>query len=241
MAGNYIKIKTKDKQEFSGFLCQPPAGNGPGLLLIQEIFGVNSHIKDVADLYAQEGFVVLAPDLFWRSEPGVEIGYTNTDFAKGLELYGKLDMEQAISDLVDAIETLRKLPSVTGKVGAIGFCLGGHIAYRLAARGKVDAAVSYYGGGIDQALAEAKNLQVPMIMHFADQDKYISAEAIKKIRSAVADKPNVTIHEYAGVDHGFNCDQRQTYNRQAAMLAYGRSAAFLHKHLDGVRQEATVR
>lgn len=241
MAGNFIKIKTKDKQEFSGLLCLPPAGSGPGLLLVQEIFGVNSHIKDVADLYAQEGFVVLAPDLFWRAEPGVELSYDSKDFAKGLELYGKLNMEQVLSDLDDAVETLRQLPSVKGKVGAVGYCLGGHIAYRLACRGKVDAAVSYYGGGIDQALDEAKNLRVPLTMHFADKDHYISAEAVAKIREAVRDKQNVTIHTYPDVDHGFNCDQRATYNRKAAMLAYGRSAAFLHKHLDSVRQEATVR
>lgn len=234
MSGDYIKIKTKDAKEFSGFLCLPPTGKGPGLLLIQEIFGVNSHIRDVADLYAQEGFVVLAPDLFWRSEPGVEIAYDNEGFAKGLDLYGKLDINQALVDLSDAIETLRILPSVTGKIGAIGYCLGGHIAYRLAARGKVDAAISYYGGGIDQALDEAKNVNCPTIMHFAEKDTHIPMSAVEKIRTAMAGKPNVTIYTYPGVDHGFNCDQRKTYDRKAAMLAYSRSAAFLHKHLESV-------
>jgi len=231
-SGNYIKIKTKDNQEFSGYLCQPPSGKGPGLLLVQEIFGVNSHIRDVAQLYAAAGFVVLAPDLFWRSEPGVQLGYTNPDFAKGLDLYNKLDMKQALSDLADALDTLRKLPGVSDKVGAIGYCLGGNIAYRLAAAGLVDAAVAYYGGGIDQALDEAKNLQCPLLMHFADLDKYIPASAVEKIRSALAAKPNVTIHTYAGVDHGFNCDQRSAYNREASTLALSRSAAFLHKYLN---------
>jgi carboxymethylenebutenolidase len=240
MLSNYIKIRTKDAKEFSGFLCQPPAGKGPGLLLIQEIFGVNSHIKDVADLYAQEGFIVLAPDLFWRSQPNFEIGYNEQDFAKGLDLYGKLDMNQTLSDLSDAIAALRALPSVTDKVGAIGYCLGGQIAYRLAARGEVDAAVCYYGGGIDQALDEAKNVHCPMIMHFAEKDTYIPATAVKKIKEAFANKTNVTIFNYGGVDHGFNCDQRKTYDRKAAMLAYSRSTAFLHKHLDPVSQPALV-
>ncbi len=235
-SGDYIKIKTKDAKEFSGFLSLPPAGKGPGLLLIQEIFGVNNHIRDVADLYSQEGFVVLAPDLFWRSQPGVEISYDEEDFAKGLELAHKLNMDQALIDLSDAIDTLRALPSVAGKVGAIGYCMGGHIAYRFAARGKVDAAVCYYGGGIDQALDEAKNIHCPLIMHFAEKDTYIPATAVEKIRSAFAGKDNVTIYKYADVDHGFNCDQRKTYNRRAAMLAYSRSAAFLHKHLDAVPQ-----
>ncbi len=227
----YIKIKTTDNKEFSGYLSKPPSGKGPGLLLVQEIFGINSHIREVADLYAQEGFVVLAPDLFWRVQPGVELGYNSEDFAKGLDLYGKLDMNQALSDLSDAINTLKELPAVAGKVGAVGYCLGGNISYRLASRGKVDAAVSYYGGGIDQALDEAKNLHCPLLMHFADLDKYISADAVKNISTSLANKPAVKIYTYSNVDHGFNCDQRSTYNRQAAMLAYSRSAAFLHKHL----------
>ena len=231
MSGEYIKIKTKDNKEFSGYLCKPPAGKGPGLLLIQEIFGVNSHIKDVAELYAKEGFVVLAPDLFWRSEPGVELTYVGKDAAKGYELYGKLDMNQSLGDLTDAIETLGKLPEVKGKIGAVGFCLGGHIAYRLVCHALVDVAISYYGGGIDQVLDEAKNLNRPLLMHYAELDKHISAEAISKVSDALANNSNVTIHHYAGVDHGFNCDQRATYNRQASMLAYGRSAAFLHKYL----------
>jgi carboxymethylenebutenolidase len=234
MPGDYIKIKTKDNQEFSGFLCLPPGGKGPGLLLVQEIFGVNSHIRDVAELYAAEGFVVLAPDLFWRSQPGFEIGYDKEDFAKGIEQYGKLNMNQALDDLSDAIDTLHGLSSVTGKVGVVGFCLGGHIAYRLAARGKVDAAVSYYGGGIDQALDEAKNIRCPMIMHFGGLDTHISPVTVEKIQAALAGKNDVTIYNYADADHGFNCDQRKTYNRKAAMLAYSRSAAFLHKNLDAV-------
>lgn len=237
MSGNFIQIKTRDGQEFSSYLCQPSSGKGPGLLLIQEIFGVNSHIKDIADLYAQEGFVVLAPDLFWRLEPGVELSYTNKDFAKGLELYSKLDMNQALSDLGDATDVLRKMPAVTSKVGALGFCLGGHIAYRLAARSTVDAAVSYYGGGIDQVLDEAKNLSCPLMMHFAELDTYIPAEAVNKICAALSNKDNVKIYAYPSVDHGFNCDQRATYDRKAAMLAFARSTAFLHKHLDTTHQE----
>ena len=230
-SGEYIKIKTEEAKEFSGFLCLPPGGRGPGLLLIQEIFGVNSHIRDVADLYAQDGFVVLAPDLFWRSEKDFEAGYDKEGFTKGLALAGKMNIDQVIDDLSDTVGVLRALPSVTGKVGVIGYCLGGHIAYRLAARGKVDAAVYYYGGGIEKSLDEAKNINCPMIMHFAEKDTYIPATALEKIKTALANKKNVTIYEYAGVDHGFNCDQRSAYDRKAAMLAYSRSSAFFHKYL----------
>jgi len=232
MPGEYIKIKTKDNKEFSGYLSKPPQDNeGPGLILVQEIFGVNSHIKDVAELYAQEGFVVLAPDLFWRTEPGVELGYSEKDMAKGIALASKLDIDQAMTDLKDAIDTLHHLPSVSGKTGAVGFCRGGYIAYYLACRGLVDASVSYYGGGIDQALDEAKSLNRPLLMHFGELDKHITPAAVEKIRKALANKSNVTVHTYEA-DHGFNCDQRSTYNRQASMLAYSRSAAFLHKYLD---------
>jgi len=236
MSGNNIKIKTKDAKEFSGFLCLPPAGKGPGLLLIQEIFGVNSHIKDVAQLYAQDGFVVLAPDLFWRTEAGVELSYEGQDAAKGMALYGKLDVNQTISDLSDATDTLRSLSSVVGGVGAVGFCLGGHMAYRLATHSKVDAAVCYYGGGIDKALDEAKNIHCPVIMHFADNDTHIPKSVVEQIQSALANNTNVKIYTYPDVDHGFNCDQRKTYDRKAAMLAYGRSSAFLHKNLEAVHQ-----
>jgi len=231
MSAENITIKSSDGKEFSGYLARPESGSGPGLLLIQEIFGVNSHIREVADLYAQEGFVVLAPDLFWRIEPGVEIGYSQKELEKGMGYYQKLDFKQAVSDLGDAVATLRKLLSVTGKVGAIGYCLGGHLAYRLAASGKVDASVSYYGGGIDQALDEAKNIKCPLIMHFGELDTHIPLAAVEKIRKAVAGKEFVTIYVYRGADHGFNCDQRGSYDRKSAMLAYSRSAAFLHKHL----------
>lgn len=226
-----MKIKTSDNKEFSGYLSKPATGKGPGLLLIQEIFGVNSHIREVADLYAQDGFVVLAPDIFWRTEANVELNYNSEDFAKGLALVGKLDMDKTLTDLSDAINFLKTLPEVSGKVGSIGYCMGGLISYRLICQGKVDAAVSYYGGGIDQAIDEVKNLNCPLLMHFAAMDKYISVDAVNKISAAVIGKP-VDIYKYENVDHGFNCDQRSTYNRQAAMLAFSRSSAFLHKHLD---------
>lgn len=174
----------------------------------------------------------MAPDLFWRSEPEIDMAYSEKESAKGIELYSKLDMNQAMSDLGDAIDTLCQLPGVTGKIGSVGYCLGGQIAYRLACRGLVSASVSYYGGNIDHALDEAKGLNRPLLMHFAKSDEYISAEAVEKIRTAIASKPNVIIHVYEDVNHGFNCDQRGSYNREAAMLAYSRSAAFLHKYLD---------
>jgi len=232
MSGENISIKTIDGESYSGYLCRPESGSGPGLIIVQEIFGVNDHIKDVADLYAREGFITLAPDLFWRTQPGVQLGYNENDMKKGFEYYQKLDWKQAASDLADAATTLRALPGVNGKVGAVGYCMGGHFAYKLATHGKVDASVGYYGGGIDQALDEAKNVNCPLLLHFGEIDDHIPPEAIEKIRKALAGNPKVTIYVYRGAHHGFNCDQRASYDRKSAMLAYSRSAAFLHKYLD---------
>lgn len=226
-----VKIKSADGKEFSGFLARPEKGTGPGIILIQEIFGVNSHIRDVADLYAREGFVVLAPDVFWRIDPGIELGYGEKDMVKGMALYQKSDFTQIVSDLSDAIVTLHNLPGVADKVGVVGYCMGGNLAYRLAAQGKVDAAVSYYGGGIDQVLDQANGVKCPLLMHFAEADDHIPPSSVEKIKKAFEGNKNVTIYTYPGVHHGFNCDQRASYDRKSAMLAYSRSAAFFHKYL----------
>jgi carboxymethylenebutenolidase len=231
MSGENIKLKSGDGTEFSGFLARPPHGSGPGLLLIQEIFGVNEHIRDVADLYAQEGFVVLAPDVFWRMEPGIQLGYNEGDVAKGFAYYQKMDWAQTEADLGHVAGIVRQLPGVTGKVGAIGYCMGGNFAYRLAVAGKVDAAVSYYGGGVDAIIDEAKRIVCPLLMHFGEADTHIPLDSVQKIKKAVEGNPLITIRVYSGAQHGFNCDQRSSYDRKTAMLAYSRSAAFLHKHL----------
>jgi carboxymethylenebutenolidase len=226
-----IKIKSDDGKEFSGYLARPEKGTGPGLIVVQEIFGVNSHIRDVADLYAREGFVVLAPDVFWRAQPDIQLGYDAKDMAKGMELYQKSDFNQLVSDISDAISTLHNLPGVEDKVGVVGYCMGGNLAYRLAAQGKVDAAVSYYGGGIDHLLDLAKGIKCPLLLQLAGEDDHMPLAAIDKIKKATEDNKNITIYTYPGAHHGFNCDQRPAYDRKSAMLAYSRSAAFFHKYL----------
>jgi carboxymethylenebutenolidase len=229
MSVETVKIKTSDGKEYNGFLTRPEVSNGAGIVLIQEIFGVNDHIRDVASLYAQEGYMVLAPDLFWRTDPELQLGYSEGDIEKGIAITKKLDLDQATQDLVDAAAVLRKLPGVK-KIGAVGYCMGGMFAYRLACRNAVDAAVSYYGGGIDQQLADAAKIKIPLLMHFADTDNYIPMPAIEKIRQAVAPAKAI-VHVYKGVDHGFNCDQRGSYDRKAAMLAFARSLEFFNRHL----------
>jgi len=229
MSVETVKIKTSDGKEFDGILTRPDASNGAGILLVQEIFGVNDHIRDVANLYAQEGYTVLAPDLFWRTDPGIQLGYSQGEIEKGVGIMQKLDFERATLDLIDAAQTLKKLPGIK-KMGAVGYCMGGMFTYRLACRNAIDAAVSYYGGGIDQQLGEASKIKIPLLMHFADSDNYIPMPAIEKIKQAV-NPVKAIVHVYKGVDHGFNCDQRGSYDRKSAMLAFARTIEFFNKHL----------
>ena len=232
MSGKTIDIKTGPMSGpgMTGYLAMPASGKGPGLLVVQEIFGVNSHIREVADLYAAAGFVALAPDAFWRLEKNVELGYTPADMQKGMALAKQLDQGQAMADFQSAIETLKAVPGCGGKVGVVGYCFGGTVAYKLATSDRVEAAVGYYGGGIEAALGSAGNLHCPLMLHFGEKDAHISMASVDKIKAALKDSGHVEVYTY-DADHGFNCDQRASYDRKSAMLAYGRSYAFLKNAL----------
>lgn len=231
MSGKTIEIATKTGKGFTGYLATPSEKKAPGIILIQEIFGVNSHIKSVADLYAKAGYVVLAPDVFWRVQPGVELGYTPDDMQKGMSLIKQCDQEQILTDLGCAIDVLKAQPQFAGKLGAVGYCLGGSLSYRLATHDLVDCAVGYYGGNIEQCLGEANNLHCPLMLHFGAKDTHITLSSVDKIRTALDGKGHVEIYVYENADHGFNCDQRPSYERESAMLAYGRSQILLNKTL----------
>ncbi|MCW5625831.1 MAG: dienelactone hydrolase family protein, partial [Burkholderiales bacterium] len=159
--GTWIQIPADDGGSFKAYLAVPRSGKGPGIVLCQEIFGVNGFIREVADYYAEEGYTVLAPDLFWRIEPGIELGYTEDDWKRAFDLFGRFDTDKGMADITATVKMLRGLPQVAGKVGALGFCLGGRLAYLAAARSGVDCAVGYYGVTIDQYLDDAKKITVP--------------------------------------------------------------------------------
>ncbi|MCW3481971.1 dienelactone hydrolase family protein [Neisseriaceae bacterium JH1-16] len=232
MNSRWIDITTAQGETFSGYLSLPPTDSGPGIVLVQEIWGVNEHIRAVADQYALAGYVVLAPDVFWRIEPRVELNYDQAGSARAFELYQKVDTAQAAADVASALDTLRGLPEVTGKVATLGFCLGGQLAYRAAAIGRADAAVAYYGGGINQHLDVADKIAQPILFHYAQQDSHIPQSAVAEVKARFAGKPNATFFDYPGVDHGFNCWGRTAvYNQRAAALALGRTLEFLSQHL----------
>ena len=216
---------------FEGYLALPPAGHGPGLVLFQEIFGVNEHIRAVAEQYALDGFVVLAPDHFWRQAPRVELGYVGDDRARAMTLMQGLQPAEALADIALAVKTLRARPEVgTRKVGAIGYCMGGRFAYLAAATAGVDAAAPFYGGGIHNQLDRAATIRCPVQFHYAEHDDHIPLDAVERVRQAMVG-PGAEVHVYPGSMHGFNCWARASYHTPSAALSHGRATAFLAQHL----------
>jgi carboxymethylenebutenolidase len=220
-----MKIAARDGGEFNAYVARPRAASAPCIVLLQEIFGVNRHMRDVADLYAEEGYLVVVPDLFWRLGPGIELGYGDADMQKAFGYYQKFDLAKASDDIIATVEAARRLPGGDGKVGALGFCLGGKLAYMAAARAGVDAAVSYYGVGIEGLLSEAANIKCPIAFHFAANDKFTPPDTIAAIRAAFAGSPKAEFYVYPGADHAFNAPERASYNKPASLMAHSRSLA----------------
>jgi carboxymethylenebutenolidase len=226
-------IHSLDGNEFDGYLALPASGYGPGIVVLQEIFGVNDYMRSVADWYAAHGFVALVPDLFWRLERGVQLSDRGDDWNKAIDFYQRLDEAKAVEDAAAAMDFLRDEPACGGPVGALGFCLGGNLAYLLAARFKPDCAVGYYGVSIEKSLGEAKNLTSPLMLHIAGDDKFCPPEAQAQIHQALDGNPLVTIHDYPGREHAFGRTGGEHYHAADAELAHLRSLEFLVTHLAG--------
>jgi carboxymethylenebutenolidase len=229
MQGRTITVAADGGGSFGAYLSVPEDGRGPGIVLIQEIFGVNRHMRDVADLYAEEGYTVLVPDLFWRLRPGVELGHSEAEMKEAIALLQRFDQDRGVADITVAVKALRAMPECTGKVGALGFCLGGRLAFLAAARAGVDAAVGYYGVGIETALGEAGKIGCPLMLHFAGADHLTPPEAVETIRKALAGRRDVEIHVYPGADHAFNNPGRPAWNKPSAMMAHSRSVAHFRR------------
>lgn len=221
-----IEIKAKDGGTFSAYQA---GSGGPGIVLIQEIFGVNKVMRDLADGYAGQGYTVFCPDLFWRIEPGIQItDKTKAEWDKAFSLFKAFDQEKGIDDLVATLDHLRKSAP---KVGCVGYCLGGRMAFMMAGRSTVDCAVSYYGVGLDGLLGDAGKIKKPVLLHIAEKDQFVPPEAQKKIKDGLAGNKNVTMHFYPGQDHAFARMGGEHYNKQAADEANKRTAAFFKQNL----------
>jgi carboxymethylenebutenolidase len=229
MTGQYIQLAAKDGSgSFRGYLAVPASGHGPGLVIAQEIFGVNKTMRDVADYYAEEGYVALVPDLFWRQQPDVELGYSEADWQQAFEFYGGFDEAKGMEDIQAALDVLRDRPEVVERqAGVLGFCLGGKLAYLAACRTDADVSVGYYGVGIDAALEEAKNIRKPLLLHVAELDKFCPPEARERIVQALKGHPKVALHVYPGVDHAFARAGGDHFHKPSALMAHERSIAAL--------------
>ncbi len=231
MSGRDITITTADGA-MGGYLATPAAGRGPGVVVIQEIFGVNGFVRAIADGFAARGHVALAPDLFWRLEPGVQLtDKSDAEWKRAFELMGKFNIDQGVKDIQAAITHLRGDAGCTGKVGAVGYCLGGLLAYLTAARTDSDASVAYYGVNIDKMLSEAANIKKPLMLHVAEKDEYVKPEAQRAIIAGLKGNSHVTIHSYPEMDHAFARMGGAHYDRANAELANGRTATFFRLHL----------
>ena len=220
--------------KFSAYLAAPKQTPAPGLLVIQEIFGVNQVMRQLCDGFANEGYFALCPDLFWRQQPGIQItDKTEAEWQQAFKLFQGFNQAKGIEDLLASLKHLRKLPGATGKAGSIGYCLGGRLAYLMATRSDADCNVGYYGVGIEELLGEASAILKPLLLHIAEKDQYCPPEAQQKIKAALSQNPNVTIHTYPGMDHAFARVGGQHYDAKAAELANTRTRDFLRKNLKG--------
>ena len=220
--GKMIELTAADGHKLSVYRADPPGKPRGGLVVIQEIFGVNSHIRQVADGYAADGYVAIAPAMFDRVQKGVDLGYSPDDIAKGREIRAKVTTDMAMKDAQAAINEAAK----AGKVGIVGYCWGGFVAWMAANQlSGLACAVPYYGGGIlDNTDAAPKG---PLMGHFGDKDQHIPVEGVRKL---AAKYPQHQIFIYAA-DHGFNCDHRGSYNAAAAKQARERTLEFLRQHV----------
>jgi carboxymethylenebutenolidase len=218
--------------EFGAYIARPEAAHAPAVVVLHEVFGVNADIRKHCDEWAQQGFIAVAPDLFWRQEPGVDLSVTSEpDWQHGLRLYQGYDRDAGVADVADTVSAVAKLPESTGKVAVLGYCLGGLMVFLTAVRHGVDAAVAYHGGDTDKYLDEAGGLRAPLLMHLAEEDEFISKAAQAEIKKALANKPDATVYSYPGQRHAFSRNNGAHYNAAAAALANGRTSEFLNRQL----------
>jgi len=217
---------------FSAYLAAPASGKGAGVLVIQEIFGVNKDMRDHCDRLAAEGYFALCPDIFWRQEPGIQItDQSEEEWAKAFELYQGFDVAKGVDDLKASLAHLRTIDGCTGKAGTVGFCLGGLLAYIMATDSDADCNVAYYGVGIDERLDDATRITAPTILHIAEEDGFVPKEAQAKINGALGGHAHVTIHNYPGVDHAFARNNGVNYDKTAADQAEARTRACFKANL----------
>lgn len=227
-----VTIKTYSGDDsFKAYVARPADTPRAAIVVIQEIFGINAGIRRKCDKLAEDGYLAVAPDLFWRLERGVELDPDiEPEFQRALKLMEKLDQDQSIRDIEATINFIRKEEGVE-KVGCVGYCLGGRLAYMTAARTDVDASVGYYGVGIDGLLDEKHAIANPLMLHIPTEDGFVDKDTQKAMHEGLDDHDKVTLHDYEGLDHGFATEFGERRDDEAARLADSRTDAFFAKNL----------
>jgi carboxymethylenebutenolidase len=228
-----VRIETLEGDGgFEAYAAEPKGSPRGAVVVIQEIFGVNAGIRRKCDGWAEKGYLALAPDLFWRLEPGVELDPdVPEEFQRALGLMNRFDQDQGVRDIDATIQAARARLGEGGKVGCVGYCLGGRLAYMAATRTDADASVGYYAVGLDNLLHEKNAIARPLMLHVAGDDGFVPPEVQAKMHEALGDHPRVTLHDYPGEDHGFAAEMGKRRSEQAARLADSRTEAFFAEHL----------
>lgn len=227
-----VTIPTLDGgASFNAYVARPEGAPKAAIIVIQEIFGVNPGIRSKCDGWAAEGYLAVAPDLFFRMKPGIELDPdVEAEFNQALDYFGKYNPDDGVKDIEATIHWIRREAGVP-KVGCVGYCLGGKLAYMTAARTDIDASVGYYGVMIDQMLGEKHGIAHPLMLHVPTADHFVGPEAQAAMHAGLDDHPRVTLYDYEGLDHGFATESGSRRNEEGAKLADGRTRAFFAEHL----------
>lgn len=231
--GQMIDITALNNEgSFKAYRADPAGTPTAAIIVIQEVFGVNPGIRQKCDRLAEQGYLAVAPDLFWRIAPGVELNPDiPEELQRGLDLFGQFDQDAGIRDIEATIHATRALLGGTGKIGAVGYCLGGRLAFMTACRTDIDASVGYYGVGIDGLLGEKHAIANPVLLHIAGEDGFVDKATQQKMHEGLDDHPKVTLYDYPGEDHGFATEMGDRRSPAAADLADQRTADFFAEHL----------
>ena len=227
--GEWVEVQGPDGA-FKAYVARPSGTPKAAVVAIQEIFGVNAVMRGKADWLAREGFLAIAPDLFWRIKPGIELtDQTDNEWKQAIDYMNQLDKNASVRDVQATLTHARGMGA--RKAGCLGYCMGGYIAFLAACRTDTDASVAYHGGGIHTALGEAGGIKKPVLLHNPMKDSFIPVEALNTIREALAPNPLVTVYEYAEQDHAFTREGGKHYDADATKLADGRTIAFFNQRL----------
>ena len=227
-----IEINAFDRHFFHAYIARPQHSSAPGIVVCQEIFGVNAGMRHICDGLAAQGYIAVCPDLFWRQERDVQLSdQTPEEMEVAFKLYEGFNVEHGITDLLATMAAVRRLPECNGSIGTVGYCLGGKLAYLLMARSDADCGVSYYGVGLEELLHEVQDIRRPLLMHIAEQDKFVPPAAQAKILQGVARNPLIAAQVYSGVDHAFARPDGVHYDAAAATRANQRTRDFFAAHL----------